>query len=190
MQLAEVGHNSIPARRAPAAHQCPPVSQSPPAYPGWHVHTAVPFATWHVPPFWHTLVSHGDSSAAGQQREGGGSTHTQDQHTVSSAAAKAVLGKDSSDSFHPALLSGCRIPPPEGNSPLSLPACTKAHTEPNASAGRAGTASRGCPAALLRGNLAPAPSPLAISPRCCPHAQRRGVVSRCLFPPGGCCCLH
>lgn len=125
MQLAEVGHNSIPTRRAPAADQCPPVSQSPPAYPGWQVHTAVPFATWHVPPFWHTLVSHGDSSAAGQQREGGGSTHTQDQHTVSSASAKAILGKDSSDGFYPALLSGCRIPPPEGNSPLSLPTSTR-----------------------------------------------------------------
>lgn len=60
----------------------------------------------------------------------------------------------------------------------------------NASAGRAGIASRGCPATLLRGNLAPVLSPLAIGPRCCPHAQRRGVVSRCLSRPGGCCCLH
>jgi len=54
----------------PGARSChPPVWQSVPMYPGWHKHAAIPFTAWHLPPFWHTLLSHGDSSAVGHQKK-------------------------------------------------------------------------------------------------------------------------
>lgn len=53
-------------------HTCfchPPVWQSTPVYPDWHKHAAVLFATWQLPPFWHTLLSHGDSAAEEHQEK-------------------------------------------------------------------------------------------------------------------------
>lgn len=49
----------------------PPIWQSTPVYPDWHKHAAVLFTTWQLPPFWHTLLSHGDSSAEEHKRKEG-----------------------------------------------------------------------------------------------------------------------
>lgn len=56
------------------SHTCfchPPVWQSSPVYPDWHKQAAVLFTTWQLPPFWHTLFSHGDSAAEEHQKKKG-----------------------------------------------------------------------------------------------------------------------
>lgn len=199
----ETSPSLSPPRGRLSCHQCPPVSQSPPAYPGWHTHAAVPFASWHVPPFWHTLVSHGNSSVVGKAKgRGGVKPRTGPAHRVLCYCRQAgpgraqsqhhKLGKDSSDS--PARPSSFAFwvqdPSPERKTPRSPSPAAQGLT---GSLTLAASPARGEPARpaeavpLLRslcsrGNLAAAPSPLDISPRCRPHAQRRGVVSRCLPP--------
>lgn len=199
----ETSPSLSPPRGRLSCHQRPPVSQSPPAYPGWHTHAAVPFASWHVPPFWHTLVSHGNSSVVGKAKgRGGVKPRTGPAHRVLCYCRQAgpgraqsqhhKLGKDGSDS--PARPSSFAFwvqdPSPERKTPRSPSPAAQGLT---GSLTLAASPARGEPARpaeavpLLRslcsrGNLAAAPSPLDISPRCRPHAQRRGVVSRCLPP--------
>lgn len=96
---------SLPRRELspspPGACSChPPVWQSAPVYPGWHKHAAVPFTAWHVPPFWHSLLSHGDSSAAGhRKKESGGRDQPRPRtgtwhplHTVMLGPGRVQLG--------------------------------------------------------------------------------------------------